>query len=53
MVVNFRAHGISQGVRKLVQTPTLIKKNIRTKLRRKKDEIDKKKRLFDPSNYLA
>jgi hypothetical protein len=26
MVVNFRARGISRGVRKLARTPTLIKK---------------------------
>jgi len=28
MVVNFRAHGIGRGARKLAQTPTLIKKKI-------------------------
>jgi hypothetical protein len=28
MVVNFRARGISQDVRKLAQTPMLIKKKI-------------------------
>jgi len=27
MILNFRACGISQGVRKLVQTPILIEKN--------------------------
>jgi hypothetical protein len=26
MVIKFRVHGISQGARKLVRTPTLIKK---------------------------
>jgi len=26
MIVNFRAHGISRGTRKLIQTPILIKK---------------------------
>jgi hypothetical protein len=26
MVVNFKARGISQGTRKLIRTPTLIKK---------------------------
>jgi hypothetical protein len=41
MVVNFRVHGISQDVRKLTRTPTLIKKLIICFFINKNDEYVK------------
>jgi hypothetical protein len=53
IVVNFRACGISQGVRKLVWTPTLIiiikKSNIQTIIYQKKIKRSDQSQIFSTS----